>query len=225
MNSTTHPLLTLPAARRALNVIDSLYQNQPELRELLLHHSLQVARAALAVANRHNELSLNTETILEGALLHDVGIIFTDAAGIKCYGTAPYLLHGVIGAALLRTEHLECSARIAARHTGTGLSNQQVTDELQLYFNGGHHTDPTLRSLLQTEGTLPEGAFCPETEEEQVICYVDKYYSKSKPEREKTPEQVIASLQKFGPTVVDTFTQWYEKYGWQPLSSQNLSES
>ena len=78
------------------------------------------------------------------------------------------------------------------------------------------------QAVLQT---LPERAFCPETEEEQVICYVDKYYSKSKPEREKTPEQVIASLQKFGPTVVDTFTRWYEKYGWQPLSSQNLSES
>ena len=177
------------------------------------------------MATRHSELSLNTDTLLEGALLHDVGIIFTDAAGIKCYGTAPYLLHGVIGAALLRAEHLDRSARIAARHTGTGLSNQQVADELQLYFNGCHRTDPTLCSLLQNEETLPERAFCPETEEEQVICYVDKYYSKSKPEREKTPEQVIASLQKFGPTVVDTFTRWYEKYGWQPLSSPNLSES
>lgn len=225
MNITRHSLLAHPAARKALVIIDRLYQNQPELKELLLHHSLQVARAALAVATRHSELSLNTDTLLEGALLHDVGIIFTDAAGIKCYGTAPYLLHGVIGAALLRAEHLDRSARIAARHTGTGLSNQQVADELQLYFNGCHRTDPTLCSLLQNEETLPERAFCPETEEEQVICYVDKYYSKSKPEREKTPEQVIVSLQKFGPTVVDTFTRWYEKYGWQPLSSQNLSES
>lgn len=49
----------------------------------------------------------------------------------------------------------------------------------------------------------------PETLEEQVICYADKFYSKSHPERTRTPEQTAESLRKFGEAGVKRFWEWH----------------
>ena len=53
----------------------------------------------------------------------------------------------------------------------------------------------------------------PETLEEQVICYADKFYSKSRLDQEKTPEQVLRSLAKVGEESVETFRRWQERFG------------
>ena len=60
---------------------------------------------------------------------------------------------------------------------------------------------------------LPELDLVPETLEEQVICYADKFYSKSRLDQEKTPEQVLRSLAKFGEESVETFRRWQERFG------------
>ncbi len=50
-------------------------------------------------------------------MLHDIGIFLTDAPGIHCHGTAPYIAHGYLGADLLRRErYSEDVARVAERH-------------------------------------------------------------------------------------------------------------
>lgn len=54
--------------------------------------------------------------------------------------------------------------------------------------------------------------FEPETLEEQVICYADKFYSKSHPERTRTPEQTAESLRKFGEEGVKKFWEWHAKF-------------
>lgn len=120
-------------------------------------------------------------------MLHDIGIRWCHAPGIFCQGEEPYIRHGVIGAALLRDEGLERHARVCERHTGTGLTKKQIEAE-QL--------------------PLPSVDFVPETLEEQLICYADKFFSKSHPDRQLTAEQVAQSLERFGHEGVEKFLAW-----------------
>ena len=151
----------------------------------MLKHSRQVADRALAIAERHPEWNLDREFLEAAAMLHDIGIIRCDAPGIHCHGTEPYLRHGPIGGEMLRQlddaslgkDRVEALARVAERHTGTGLPGYE-----------------------------------PETLEEQLICYADKFYSKSSPDREKTVEQAVHSLRKFGEAGVVKFMEWAKRF-------------
>ena len=175
----------------SLALIRKYYPQDNALRRLLIEHSRCVARRALHIAGKHPELRLDTCFIFHAAMLHDIGIFLTDAPGIHCYGTQPYLLHGRLGAELLRKEGFEAYARVCERHTGTGLTAIQIkTQKLP----------------------LPQLDFCPETEEETIICYADKFYSKSHPERSKSVTQAAQSLAKFGKEGVEKFLTWADKY-------------
>jgi len=175
-----------------LEIIYKYYPNDDELRRLLIHHSTQVAAHALHVAAKHPELQVDVDLLYRGAMLHDIGIFQTNAPGIHCQGELPYLSHGRCGAKILRNEGDEAVARICERHTGTGLTAQQIQE----------------RSL-----PLPAEDFCPETLEEQIVCYADKFYSKSHPESAKTLERVIASLEKFGNEGIKKFMIWHKMFG------------
>ena len=188
----------------AMAILRHFYPDDTPLRRLLLTHSRQVADRALLIAERHPELHLDTGLMERGALLHDVGILRCDAPGILCFGTEPYICHGLLGAEMLRSlagqtvkgntlavEQLEPLARFCERHTGTGLSRQQI---------------------LSQQLPLPAQDFLPETVEEQVVCYADKFYSKSHPERERTVEQAALSLKKFGEDVYHKFLRWADRF-------------
>lgn len=176
----------------AESIITKFYPDDNDLRRLLLHHSRQVADRALAVAQRNPELALDAPFLVRAAMLHDLGIFLTDAPGIFCHGTQPYIIHGRLGAELMRKEGDEAVARVCERHTGTGLSREDI---------------------VRQDLPLPHADFLPETLEEKVVCYADKFYSKSHPERERTPEQVAASLEKFGERSVRTFLEWQRLFG------------
>lgn len=70
-------------------IIDKYYSDNAELKDILLRHSSAVARKALDIADRHPELNLDLNFIEEAAMLHDIGVIKTDAPDIKCYGNEP----------------------------------------------------------------------------------------------------------------------------------------
>lgn len=163
-----------------------------ELYHVLLVHSQMVANMALRLLDKHPELSLDREFVYEAAMLHDIGIVRTDAPGIHCHGMEHYLRHGVLGAEILREEGLPRHARVAERHTGTGL---------------------TAKSIIEQGLPLDPIDLCPETLEEQLICYADKFYSKTHLEREKSPEKVRASLSRFGVESVAVFDKWYDLFG------------
>ena len=167
------------------------YPTDSSLRRLLLLHSGQVCRRALDIACRHPELGADLALVEAGAMLHDIGIYLTSAPAIHCHGTAPYLMHGPLGAQLLRAEGHEALARICERHTGTGLTRQVIAQ----------------RGL-----PMPDQDLLPETIEEQIICYADKFYSKSHLERERSIAQTIASLEKFGDAGVEKFRYWAELF-------------
>lgn len=175
-----------------ISLIDKYCSGNKELREILYIHSKKVADMALRLSAKHPELCLDDEFIYEAAMLHDIGIVKTDAPGIHCYGTEHYLMHGLLGGQILREEGLPRHARVAERHTGTGL---------------------TPESIIQQQLPLPPLDLRPETMEEQLICYADKFYSKTHLEREKSYEKVRSSLLRFGAEGVDVFERWYNLFG------------
>lgn len=170
-------------------LINKYYADNSELKELLWRHSRKVADRCLKIAALHPELDLDVSFLEEAALLHDIGILRTDAPGILCMGDAPYICHGYIGAEMMRAEGFPLHARVCERHTGAGLSRQEV----------------------EAQGwPVPVQDYIPETLEEQLVCYADKFYSKSHPEREKTPEQALRSVAKYGEEGVRRFQHWME---------------
>lgn len=52
----------------------------------------------------------------------------------------------------------------------------------------------------------------PETIEEKLICYADKFYSKTHLDREKTIEQAERSLAKFGGDTLTRFRKMKELF-------------
>ena len=166
-------------------IIDKYYGGCGALRHILLTHSESVARRALQIASLHPELHIDRDFVLNAAMLHDIGIIRVDAPGIECYGTEPYIRHGICGADILRAEGLdERYARVCERHTGAGL---------------------TLDDIVSQDLPLPHRDLQPETIEEKLICYADKFYSKTHLDREKTYAQAEKSLAKFGGSTLARF--------------------
>ena len=172
-------------------IIDKYYPERDELRSILMRHSRDVADRALIIADRHPELALDRSFLEEAAMLHDIGVFRTDAPGIQCFGTEPYICHGMIGAEILRAEGFPRHARVCERHTGTGITSEAII----------------ARGL-----PLPHQDFLPETMEEQVICYADKFFSKSHLDRVRTVEQAACSLAKFGEEGVSRFMAWAEMF-------------
>ena len=179
------------------HIIDHYYPQDDDLRRLLIRHSRQVADRCLEIARRHRELPVDVHFLEEAAMLHDIGIFRCHAPSICCRGTEPYIRHGIIGGQLLRDFPsavgsfspltLERYARVAERHTGTGLTLEQI-DRQQL--------------------PLPRRDFQPETLEEQMVCYADKFYSKSDPDHVRTVVEAAKSLEKFGADGVRKFLDW-----------------
>ena len=175
-------------------IIQKYYPEDGALRRLLVQHSKCVADKAILIAESCPHLNIDRQFVEEAAMLHDIGICQTNAPGIHCHGDKPYICHGILGAAMMRAEGYERHARVCERHTGAGLSLQDIESQ---------------------NLPLPHRSLLPETIEEQLICYADKFFSKSLPEREKTLEQAIRSLSKFGDEGVQRFMKWAEMFGEQ----------
>ena len=177
-------------------IIDFFYHKEPALRELLLKHSMQVRDKALQILEK-SSLDLDPEIAANCAMLHDIGIIKCHAPAILCNGNADYIAHGIIGAEMLRNYgqennlDLEIYARIAERHTGSGL---------------------TAENIIKQNLPLPHRDFLPETELEKLICYADKFFSKSGAMQEKSLESVRRSMLKFGADSLQRFDEMIELF-------------
>ena len=170
-----------------MRVIDKYYSDNPPLKDLLILHSRLVADKALKIVDAHPELGADRQFVEEAAMLHDIGIFLTDAAPIHCFGKYHYLCHGYLGADLLRKENLPRHALVAERHTGTGL---------------------TLKQIMERNLPVPHREMVPLSMEEKIVCFADKFFSKTRPEEEKTVEQAEHSLARFGEEGVLVFRDW-----------------
>ena len=174
-----------------LALIDKYYGGNQEARKILLAHSTQVAKLAVRVATHVERTeAIDIEFIEQAALLHDIGMLYTDTPKLACFGDKPYICHGIIGAELLREEGLPRHALVCERHIGVGLSMGDIRGQ---------------------ELPLPHRDMSPKTLEERIIAYSDLFYSKTTPGK-RTAAKVRSSLARFDNKKVDIFNRWHQKF-------------
>ena len=122
-------------------------------------------------------------------MVHDIGIFKCNAPSIQCFGTEPYVCHGTIGAELMRKEGFPRHALVCERHTGAGL---------------------TLEDIERQHLPVPHRELTPQSVEEKIVCFADKFFSKTRLGQRKTVEQAADSLRKFGEEGVNRFLGWCE---------------
>ena len=59
---------------------------------------------------------------------------------------------------------------------------------------------------------LPHKDFLPETVEEEIISFADKFFTKLDPENERSLEEVEKHLAQYGKEKVKKFKEWCKKY-------------
>ncbi|MDR1381833.1 MAG: HDIG domain-containing protein [Tannerella sp.] len=170
-----------------LTIIEKYYDTRSEAYRILLRHSRSVADKALSLAEARPERGWDLTFIEEAAMLHDIGMIFCHAPDIDCHGTHEYICHGYLGADLLRKEGYPRHALVCERHTGTGI---------------------TLRMIDENSLPLPRRDFVPLSDEERLICFADKFFSKTKLDREKNIGKIRESLGRYGEDTVARFDEW-----------------
>lgn len=163
------------------------YDPQTPLFHGLLVHSVLVTRRALQLAGdileRNPATRIDLQFLEEAALLHDIGIRECDSPEIHCRGKEAYVRHGVLGRALLEAAGLPRHALVCERHTGAGITREEV---------------------LERELPLEARDYLPVSIEEKIICVADKFFSKtpSKLWVKKRRKDVEKSLAKHGQGVL-----------------------
>ncbi len=186
-----------------ISIIRRFYEPDTDLYNLLVKHSTQVATLAHQLAMRlvENHVPVDIDFVTEAAMLHDIGIIGTNAPGIYCYGSSPYICHGVIGREMLDGLGLFRHALVCERHTGTGLPLQEI---------------------IEQNLPLPHRDLMPISIEEKLVCYADKFYSKSHPSHARTVEVTRSKLVKFGGGTIARFDAMLAQFGSPDYTSLDL---
>ena len=99
---------------------------------------------------------------------------------------------GTWGAEILRKEGMPKHADVAARHTGTGITMEQI---------------------MREQLPIPLQDYTPRTLEERLICYADKFYSKTRLGEDKPMAKIRQHLWKYGSDTVfrfDEMQQFFE---------------
>jgi uncharacterized protein len=176
------------------NIIKKYYKEDSEAYRYLYTHSVAVTKLALKIAEHNSHLNPDTDFIRNAAMLHDIGIFMTNAPGIGCFGTHPYIAHGYLGRELLEKEGLAIYGLVCERHVGVGI---------------------TLKEIEKYNLPLPKRDMIPVTSEEKIICYADKFYSKKqKYLTDPRPiEKTIRKLEKYGIQKIAVFKEFMDVFG------------
>ena len=170
-----------------IEIIQKYYPIESEAYKILVKHSRDVADKAILIGRMHPEMGLDLQFVEEAAMLHDIGAFLCHAPEIDCHGTARYICHGFLGADLLRNEGYPRHALVCERHTGTGIS---------------------LEMIERFGFPMPRRDMRPQSMEEQLICFADKFFSKTHLKEEKPIERILKSMAKYGEESVKQFDTW-----------------
>ena len=177
-------------------IITRFYPAGSTTRDLLLRHGELVGRKALEILDCAEWLDADREFVVQSAVLHDIGIGRTRSPELGCTGTLPYVCHGVEGRAILDRLGLERHGLVCERHVGVGISARQ-----------------TRRRNLP----LPGRDMLPLSVEERLICYADKFFSKTDNGRhEKTVEEIIAALVRHEAAYEERFVMLHRLFTREP---------
>lgn len=172
-------------------IIQKYYQRGTRLYDIYMTHVSAVANRSVELAENHPEFDFDINFVHEAAMLHDIGIFLTDAPEIECFGAYPYICHGYLGADLLREEGFPKHALVCERHTGTGIS---------------------LNQIIKNDLPLPHRDMQPQSWTEQLICFVDLFYSKTKLGKTKKAENIREKMLRTGRGSVKKFDHWCETF-------------
>ncbi|MBT3312188.1 MAG: HDIG domain-containing protein [Desulfobacterales bacterium] len=139
-------------------LIEEYYEPGTMAYDIFLTHAKQVSEKAVDIAKRFQYVSLDTDFIKSAAFLHDIGMCMTDSPEIGCHGEHPYVCHGYLGREILESRGFPMHGMVCERHLGIGISVEDIKAQ---------------------KLPLPERDMKPVTMEEQIICYADKFFSKS----------------------------------------------
>src|SRR5690554_81826 len=172
-------------------IIDTYYSRGTKLYDIYLSHVTDVTNKALSIAAKHPELAVDTRFIEEAGMLHDIGIFMTNAPHIACKGSYPYICHGYLGRELLDLEGYPKHGLVCERHTGTGLS---------------------LEGIIKRKLPIPHRDMRPISLEEKIICFADKFFSKSHLGKEKPIKKIRQGLKRHDWHQVKVFDEWCELF-------------
>jgi uncharacterized protein len=175
-------------------IIEKYYPPGSTAYHLLTQHSRMVMEKSVQIANRIGHAGIDLKFIQEAAMLHDIGILFTNEPGIGCYGDNLYICHGYLGRELLEHEGLQDHALVCERHVGVGLTRKEIEDN----------------SL-----PVPIRDMFPVILEEQIICYTDKFFSKDEEFllNEKPLEKIRYGIARYGEEKLKRFDDWVRLFG------------
>lgn len=184
-----------------MDPLEVLAANCPQgsaVYKILVEHSSLVAQKALTLSRKLTHLNPDLDFIYEAAMLHDIGIVMTRTPELGCTGTLPYLCHGYSGRAILAKAGLDRHGLVCERHVGVGI---------------------TIADIRSGKLPLPLRDMTPQTLEEQIICYADKFYSKNShrhPVVEKSAEEIFLELFQYGHDKADRFLSWHRQFEGHP---------
>lgn len=172
-------------------VINKYYKKGTKLYDIYMSHATDVTNKAVSIAQKHPELAVDVRFLEEAGMWHDIGIFMTKAPHIECRGEYPYICHGYLGRELILLEGFPRHALVCERHTGMGLS---------------------LDTILKRNLPIPHRDMQPRSLEEKIICFADKFYSKSKLGEEKSVRKIRKSLARHGYHQQMIFDEWCELF-------------
>ena len=172
-------------------IIDKYYTKGTKLYDIYISHVTDVTNKALWIARKHPELAIDIQFLEEACMLHDISIFKTRAPHIECKGDLPYICHGYLGNELLTSEGLPKHGLVCERHTGTGLS---------------------LETIIKRKLPIPHRDMRPQSMEEKIICFADKFFSKSNLGKEKSIKKIRKSLSKHGKHQIEQFDECCEMF-------------
>ena len=91
----------------------------------------------------------------------------------------------------MRKEGFPRHALVCERHTGAGLS---------------------LEEIIKQQLPIPHREMLPVSIEEQVICFADKFFSKTHLDREKSVQDARKSIARYGDEGLRRFNNWCELF-------------
>jgi len=179
---------------RIESLIRKYYPENEPAHKFYYYHVKAVAKLALKIIDMNPELMADASIAWQMAMIHDIGIRFTKAPEIGCNGNLRYIEHGYKGREIMEAEGFAYIAPVCERHIGVGITREEV---------------------MQLNLPLPRRDMVPVTIEEEIVCYADKFYSKSSEIllSPKPIEKIERGLKKYGDHKVIIFKQMMDKFG------------
>lgn len=177
-----------------LKLLEKYFQPGSEALYIVTLHSTAVKELSLKIASKNPHLKADIKLLEQAALLHDIGIVKTNAPDLSCFGEHPYICHGYLGREILEAEGFPELAPFCERHTGTGI---------------------TLDEIIRHNLPIPHREMMPITVEEKILCYADKFFSKSGKNltQPKKLKKIYANLIRYGEDKIRRFDEFIGMFG------------